>query len=297
MYAVNELTINMCCNIAGAILTLSNGLTTVGEKYLKFIILLVNLFIPSLAFSLLGRIRWAWFYFILLFLLLILNREGVEWLNRYKWMKEFGFVTVVMIVAFLHAIWLLRGNPKRLTSRSKYNQCVAFLPVLLTLVTPGLLRHYHSEIVEIQSLSMAPALLRGDLVVVNKFSSFGVSKKHLVRGDRVLFSSPVDGRYYIKRVVALPGDQLVYSDKRLTVNNVLAPQRLVASGRRSNTYLESLDTENYSILIRHDVRSPTVAVRVPDQHYYLMGDSRDNSIDSRSFGAVAEVLLLGRLRE
>ena len=283
--------------MAGEILTLSIGLTALSEKYLKFIILLVNLFIPSLAFSLLGRIRWAWFYFILLCLLLILNREGVEWLNRYKWMKEFGFVSAVMIIAFLHALWLLRGNPKPLNGCSKYSQRLAFFPVLLTLLAPGLLRHYDSEIVEVQSLSMAPSLLRGDLVVVNKFSSFGISKKDLVRGDRVLFSSPVDGRYYIKRVAALPGDQLLYSDKRLTVNNVLVPQNLVESGRRSDTYVEFLDAENFPILIRHDVRSPTVAVRVPGQHYYLIGDSRDNSIDSRSFGAVAEALLVGRLRE
>lgn len=269
----------------------------IGSKFLKLIILILSFFIPPLAFSFRGRVGWAWFYCINFLLLLWLNREGIDWLDRYGWLRDFGFVVVVMVVAFIHAALMIRCTARPLTKRIKNSQLVIFLPVLVTLSAPWFLKHYHSEIVELQSLSMAPSLLRGDLVVVDKFSRFGLSKDSLSGGDRVLFFSPADARYYIKRVVALPGDRLTYADKRLTVNGVLVSQALWKPGRRSDTYLESIGEKTYPILLRHDKRSQTVAVTLADQRYYLMGDSRDNSTDSRSFGAVAGVLLLGRLRE
>ena len=199
-------------------------------------------------------------------------------------------------------------------------------PVILAVF---LLRSFLFEPFKIPSGSMVPTLLVGDLILVNKFH-YGVRlpvintkiiDNHPVqRGDVMVFRYPVDPRLdYIKRVVGLPGDEISYLNQKLSING--QPVTEVAQGEHydddsmsySPLFLEKLGSVEH--LIRVDPRraayygpdpkqfpmaencrySPEgVVCKVPPGHYFMMGDNRDNSQDSRYWGFVPDENIVGR---
>lgn len=191
-----------------------------------------------------------------------------------------------------------------------------------------LLRSFVFEPFRIPSGSMLPTLLVGDLILVNKYAYglrlpvFGTRLTQgsaVQRGDVVVFRYPPNPRVdYIKRVVGLPGDEIAYLNKRLSINGrelAITPQDDFLD-ESSMTYFkqwaEQLDATNHHILI--DGRRPAfvagatpfpsddqcrysiegVACRVPDDHFFVMGDNRDNSLDSRYWGFVPRANLVGK---
>jgi signal peptidase I len=199
-------------------------------------------------------------------------------------------------------------------------------PVILIVF---LLRSFLFEPFKIPSGSMIPTLMVGDLILVNKFH-YGVrlpviNKKivdnHLPqRGDVMVFRYPVDTRIdYIKRVVGVPGDIVAYAGQRLSING--QPVEIVSQGefydedslRYSPQYREKLGAVEHSILVEPR-RSPYFGEQpknfpqaencrysaegmqctVPPGHYFMMGDNRDNSLDSRFWGFVPEENIVGK---
>lgn len=186
----------------------------------------------------------------------------------------------------------------------------SFFPILLIVL---LLRSFLVEPFRIPSGSMMPTLLVGDFILVNKHA-YGVRLPVLhtkimetgqpARGDIVVFRYPKDTRVdYIKRVIGLPGDRIAYYNKQLFVNGTAVKQTVLAEyqgmGQGSNmtgsTLLnEDLTGVNHDILIREGQPSVQGEFTVPEGHYFVMGDNRDNSNDSRYWGTVPEANLLGR---
>ncbi len=108
---------------------------------------------------------------------------------------------------------------------------------------------------------------------------------------------------YIKRTIGLPGDHIIYKNKRLFINGVEMPQKLVApflmreSGQRlteMQRWTENLGGVEHDILKYGSDRDLTLEFRVPEGHYFAMGDNRDRSNDSRFWGYVPESHLIGR---
>ena len=186
----------------------------------------------------------------------------------------------------------------------------SFFPVLLIVL---ILRSFIAEPFRIPSGSMMPTLLHGDFILVNKFT-YGLrlpalhtkvwANKSPERGDVVVFRYPENPSLdYIKRVVGLPGDQLEYRDKTVYVNGTAMKQvdlgTYVGKGRDavmsgSNKRQESLSTVDHEMLLNDRRLSIAGAWTVPDEHYFVMGDNRDNSNDSRVWGMVPEQNLVGR---
>ncbi|WP_295886401.1 signal peptidase I [uncultured Thiohalocapsa sp.] len=194
----------------------------------------------------------------------------------------------------------------------------SFFPVILAVL---LLRSFLVEPFRIPSGSMMPTLLVGDFILVNKFA-YGLrwpvlNSKFLAlgepeRGDVVVFRFPRDESIdYIKRVVGVPGDQVYYRNKRLYVNGEPAEQVPLppyvgeGSGQGHTGALravENLDGMEHKILINPRARDLppgcTVLadgpVTVPEDAYFVMGDNRDNSNDSRCWGFVPEGNLVGK---
>jgi signal peptidase I len=175
---------------------------------------------------------------------------------------------------------------------------------------------------------MIPTLLIGDFILVNKFTygiRLPVINKKVVplndpqRGDVVVFRYPPDPSLdYIKRVVGLPGDKIEYRNKRLTINgkeisqdkreDYLDKERLFYTPRFS----ENLVNVEHEILIEPDrpafvpqianfpdrdkchYNAEGVRCEVPAGHYFVMGDNRDNSQDSRFWGFVPDQNLVGK---
>lgn len=184
----------------------------------------------------------------------------------------------------------------------------SFFPILLLVLV---LRSFVFEPFRIPSGSMEPTLLPGDFIFVNKFS-YGlrlpvINTKILdtgepARGDVVVFRLPSDPSIdYIKRVVGLPGDVIQYQPriKRLTINGKLVPLKMLGPWEGSAEYQlgrETLGSHVHSLLHIRDRVSLGGTYKVPQGHYFVMGDNRDNSKDSRFEGVeyIPEQNLVGK---
>ena len=190
------------------------------------------------------------------------------------------------------------------------------------------LRSFLFEPFKIPSGSMIPTLWVGDLILVNKFT-YGVRLPVIntkitegtapARGDVMVFRYPPQPSLdYIKRVVGLPGDEVAYLNKRLTINGKEVPTEAVPdffdedAMRYFKQFQEQLGTHTHRLLNNTDAPAfvqgassfayrdncrysvEGVVCKVPDGHYFLMGDNRDNSLDSRYWGFVPDANIVGR---
>jgi len=200
--------------------------------------------------------------------------------------------------------------------RARYKEPVlveyarAFFPVILIVF---LLRSFLVEPFRIPSGSMLPSLLIGDFILVNKFS-YGVRLPVInikvfdtstpKRGDVMVFRFPRDpSTNYIKRVVGVPGDVVLYKDKKLYVNGELMPQqngqpynleRFGESDGAVTRYTENLGGVDHGILVNDQPSGPEHRWQVPPGQYFVMGDNRDRSNDSRYWGFVPDGNLVGK---
>jgi len=186
----------------------------------------------------------------------------------------------------------------------------SFFPVILAVL---LLRSFLIEPFRIPSGSMMPTLLVGDFILVNKYK-YGIRLPVLnkkvyelgqpERGDVVVFRFPKDpGVDYIKRVVGVPGDHVVYRDKTLFINGEKIAQIPQGNyiGTGSGLSMSGADLRREDLAgVRHDIlvvpkiNGVSSDVVVPRGHYFVMGDNRDNSNDSRYWGFVPEKNLVGK---
>lgn len=231
------------------------------------------------------------------FLVVLTILTGVIWaLDALFWAKR------------RHAQAVASGKPAREPVVVEYAR--SFFPVILAVL---IIRSFLVEPFRIPSSSMMPTLLDGDFILVNKFT-YGIrlpvindkvieigDPKH---GDVMVFRFPEDpSQDYIKRVVGLPGDQIDYRDKQLYVNNEAIAQLPLGlytgpgegGGRNLRVAEEALLGADHKILLnpaRRDLnRGPWT---VPEGHYFVLGDNRDNSRDSRFWGFVPDDHLVGR---
>jgi signal peptidase I len=181
----------------------------------------------------------------------------------------------------------------------------SFLPVLAAVLV---LRSFLFEPFQIPSSSMVPTLLVGDYILVNKFT-WGIRLPVLNtkvielgqprRGDVMVFFPPNRPEYFIKRVIGLPGDRIAYRGKVLYVNGEEAPQELMMQmPPAAPTYQileENLDGAHH-VMRKELLRSgpDNFEITVEPGHYFMMGDNRDNSSDSRVWGQVPEANVVGK---
>ena len=198
-------------------------------------------------------------------------------------------------------------------------------PVILMVF---LLRSFLFEPFKIPSGSMIPTLLVGDLILVNKFT-YGIRLPVINtkitdgtpprRGDVMVFRYPPKPSLdYIKRVVGLPGDEIAYINKQLTINGEPASKTMQSdffdedAMRYFKQFDEVLGSQPHKLLNNEDAPSfvqgaidfpfkencrysvDGLACKVPDGHYFMMGDNRDNSQDSRYWGFVPDKNIVGK---
>jgi signal peptidase I len=202
----------------------------------------------------------------------------------------------------------------------------SFFPVILLVLV---LRSFLAEPFHIPSSSMVPTLLVGDFILVNKYD-YGVRLPVLhtkiipvgapKRGDVVVFHFPSEtapafcmaapdcateelqrseGTDFIKRVVGLPGDHIVYRDKTLYINGVMMPRQVLGEYTGPDAGGMELSDEKFGANDHQVLAEPGGGSRegewtVPPDEYFMMGDNRDNSWDSRYWGFVPEKDLVGR---
>ena len=187
----------------------------------------------------------------------------------------------------------------------------SFFPIIFAVLV---LRSFLFEPFQIPTGSMIPTLNVGDFIVVNKYA-YGVRLPVIgtkiidigepKRGDVMVFIPPHDPVYYIKRVIGMPGDHISYKDKTVYVNGEPLKQEYVdfINERRPPVIYsqESVGGITHAI---YTSPSPTYirpgswltpeGRTIPEGHYFMMGDNRDNSSDSRVWGPVSEDKIVGK---
>jgi len=249
-------------------------------------------------------------------------------------------IVLVSLVAFCGALWLIDSllikkarltaveNYKRTQAKGRKEEEVAaaveeilkeplaieyaksFFPVLVIVL---IFRSFLIEPFQIPTGSMIPTIEVGDFILVNKYA-YGVrlpiiGTKILEvedpdRGEVIVFIPPHENKYYIKRVIGLPGDTVRYEDKNLYVNGELIIKNYAESIMVETSigdlpgvlYSETINgvehaIQNIDAVGRQRTRTTWV---IPNGHYFMMGDNRDNSSDSRVWGTVPNEDVVGK---
>ena len=247
---------------------------------------------------------------------------------------DFDFATVmvlaVLVTGVIWAVDIFVWKPKRQETADSLKQqgveqkqitnvikepimveyARSFFPVILVVLV---LRSFLVEPFRIPSGSMIPTLLAGDFILVNK-NAYGIRLPVMnakvvelgfpERGDVVVFRYPKNPSVdYIKRVVGLPGDTITYYGKQVYINGEPAKQQGLGVYTATGTALymtgadhrkEDLGEIEHEILVMKGRPSIEGEFVVPEGHYFVMGDNRDNSNDSRVWGFVPDENLVGK---
>jgi signal peptidase I len=179
----------------------------------------------------------------------------------------------------------------------------SFFPVLLLVLV---LRSFVAEPYQIPSESMVPTLQVGDFILVNKYAYglrlpvFGTKILDVgdpQRGDVMVFIPPHDPRYFIKRVLGIPGDRVRYEGKALYINDERLAYKFVrefgTGGAEVREYTESIGETNHAIY-RNGFAERTQNWELGPGEYFMMGDNRDRSQDSRFWGPAQEANIVGK---
>ncbi len=188
-------------------------------------------------------------------------------------------------------------------------------PILILALVLFSVRSSLADWNDVPSGSMQPTILVGDRIFVNKLAydlKVPFTTWHLAqwsnpqRGDIVVFYSPHDGTRLVKRVVGLPGDTVELRNEQLIINgspvdyaplSATLSDELPKAEREGNQFAEENLTGHEHIVMatpRFPARRSIDPVHVPEGHYFMMGDNRDNSFDSRYFGVVDRKQIVGK---
>lgn len=181
---------------------------------------------------------------------------------------------------------------------------------LIFIVLMSIFRSAVADWNQIPSASMEPTILTGDRIWVNKLAYdvqlpfTGIAITQLAnpqRGDIVVFNSEALGKRLVKRVIGLPGDKVAMQNNQLFINGepveyqpLVAPVNTPAGIKES---IEELPNQNHLIRLSQDAHRPYANfpdVLIPEGHYLMLGDNRDNSSDSRVFGFVPREEIIGK---
>jgi len=225
---------------------------------------------------------------------------GVVWLVDYFWLRRRRALAVAAAES--------RASAEQLEALARepaiVEYSISFFPVLAVVL---LLRSFLFEPFQIPTGSMIPTLLVGDFILVNKYAygiRLPVVGTKIVdigeprNGDVMVFVPPHENEYFIKRVVGIPGDRVRYQDKELYINNEKQQQTFVAQmppeAPKYLVYRENLNGVEH-LIHRNPYRdSRSQEWVVPEGFYFMMGDNRDQSSDSRYWGLVSEDKIVGK---
>lgn len=220
-----------------------------------------------------------------------------------------GVVTLIDMIWQKRAAKLGEEPRKKLPALVDYSK--SFFPVLLIVL---LLRSFLWQPYQVPTGSLEPTVVPGDLILVDQYA-FGlkmpvwnkvlIPTTTLKRGDIAVFHYPVNTNLnFVKRIIGVPGDKISYVNKVLTINGKVMQQTRLKSGfdtepNQPSTavtiYSENLDGVKHNIQINNRVPANNFYnLVVPKGEYFMMGDNRDNSEDSRYWGFVPKADFIGK---
>jgi len=301
--------------------------TAIYRKPKKWIAALLGLFIQPAAMLYVARPGWAAAYLGLAVIVAL----GNMFLLRGRESVGYVVALLVAVVCAIHAYRLARDY-RELLRRPWYSRWYGLIVIATAFAALAFgIRAFLFEPFRFPSASMAPSIEPRAHLIVRKwgygnYGTYGIRlmrtgmSSEVQRGDIVVFEYPVDTAVsYAKRVIGLPGDRISYYNKRLKINDEEVQIRRIADYVHKDRtvpyrqYLERLGDREYAILIDPDAPATVPAVRafpfgercvytadglscrVPEGHYFVLGDNRDNSSDSRAWGFVPAINIIGKV--
>lgn len=215
----------------------------------------------------------------------------------------FLLVVAGLLIWLVDIVWWRKQREPDAKEPFIVENAKSLTPVLLLVFV---IRSFMYEPFQIPSGSMERTLLVGDFILVNKYT-YGIrlpiirnkilDMNEPKRGDVMVFFPPHKDQYYIKRVIGLPGDKIEYRDKVLTINGEVQTQTNIGEQKRS-LFVQKLERLGD---VEHEIQqniaatvNQSLSITVPENHYFMMGDNRDNSADSRIWGPVPETRIVGK---
>lgn len=273
----------------------------------RWIATVLSFFLPPMGMLYLQR---PWFALIYLLAGLLIPLTAISWSSLQNASNDLaaGLANwVVGIVAAIHAYRIASAAEPTATRRwySRWYGLIA--PWAAFAIVVFLIRSFFYEPFRIPSEAMYPTLPEGSFIFAKKwgygdYSTFGVPfirtepTAEVTRGEVLLFRVPRDpDTVYVKRVIGLPGDQVVCSKEQIVVNGTPIAARPLNSREPYRFVRETIDGVSFTVAHLSVVPAADCDLTVPEGHYYMLGDNRENSKDSRHIGPIPRGNLLGRV--
>jgi len=228
------------------------------------------------------------------------------------WLVTITIVSGCIVLAdklYCYFVYTKNGLPEPKMSKL-IDYAKSFFPLLLFVLV---LRSFLFEPFKVPTGSLEPTVMPGDFILSNKYT-YGVKMPvwgtELIdmgkpkNGEIAIFRTPVDNKtWMVKRVIGVPGDKIDYVDKKFTVNGVPSNYKLLETSKDTNDgtrywdvkiYEEEIFGAKHKIFINDKRFSSDFHITVPEGYYFMVGDNRDNSDDSRFWGFVPEHNFEGR---
>jgi signal peptidase I len=253
-----------------------------------------------------ARATWAGFYFTLEVVIgvtefVLRGKIGIEWL------RYFSFGWLLMIACSVHAYQIAKyWHP--IAVRPWYSRWywLSAMPVALFVVIFSV-RAFLYEPFRMPSGAMLPSIRIGSILLTQKwgyghYGTYGVTlgktelTRDIHRGDFIVFEFPTDPSiYYAKRVIGLPEDVVQYQEKRLIINGTVVKTEQISSDNNFDILQETMGDVVYNVMNSRVRSASDFEFTVPVRSYFVLGDNRDYSRDSRYWGAVPEKNIVGRV--
>ncbi len=295
----------------------------------KWIAVVLSIIFPPLGMLYVVQPGWAFIYFLIYF-----GFAFIEFIYLSEFLNFPALPIAVLVICAIHA-YRLAGRYPDAFPRPWYSRWYGLLAIYIGIpifATLGI-RSFVGEPYVAPSRSMVPSINHGDYLLVQKwgYGNYGTFWIHLLRrpissplerGDIVVFEYPLERSvFFLKRLIGLPGDKISYRKSKLLINDVEVPARKIddypysSDGAVMLQYVESISGREHSVI--HDPVEPLVSTMRPDfvqpgsctqypdglecvvpaGHYFVLGDNRDNSSDSRFWGMVPADHMVGKVVE
>lgn len=272
----------------------------------RWVALLLSILLAPFSMLYLSRPRLALFYF----LAAIFISYAQYWLTttgNTPWLKYVPTMWLLGIFCAVHSYRLSKSGAFPLPRNwySRWYGMLAIMASFLIVVIGG--RSFLYEPFRIPANSMSPTLPVGANIIVKKlgfgnYGTFGVSiarmplSEKIERGDIMVFQFPRNPAVsYVKRIIGLPGDVVSYKSKALYINDVKVKSTLEKDNGLEQVIEERYGNKSWQTLINPARAPQDFAGKVPEHEYFVLGDNRDNSADSRYWGFVPEENLIGKM--